>query len=447
MAVLLCEPSHQATVAETLKKYVASRHLEYDAALGILPFWLARLSGNVCEPAGDVGSCIRARSALSDQLVASIGSDETGSYAWVPTLAPANFSATASFLASRGSHVPRILWTVLTEVESKFNVPVLRQFAYEWERTKEILSESAHGVTHFFDEPRDSMTCALMTEQSRRGRSAFLRTLEVARSVFGMPASYAEYFAQQVAPLHPALSLLRSAPPFDTGQVGGFFTESSSIENALKQVISLTAESRTLGAISWPMLSKTGELLDLTVVLCHQKPDGSSLENDGQLVDEYVGDLMSEKLSPVATCRFNAASFDLDSGRHRGGALAGKLFPDPYGHLQSDIHNRGIWGPIPAHRLTEPIARPFGGRLTFSDGRETFASFGYWNADWRPTHHKELGPRCGTFLECTTKFLKQALGDDKRVWYQWSCKRWTKPEWGAGSVTVEFGAFPHELRD
>lgn len=442
---LLVDLELGAAVSEALKQHLAARVLEYDAVLGLLPYWLARLSGAAASNANDLGAHLLARSALSDLLLPQGSSSNLGTYSSSPIAAPADFAPSESFLATKGHHVPRILWRQLEELELQVGRPFVRQYAYEWELSTTQLPEVGHEVGRFFDDPREVMTGQFFTQQSLRGRSAYLRTLRAATALWDMPISYAEQLSEWVAPLHPCIAILESKPPFSLERVSQIASKSENVETAIKEVLAFVSEGHTLGAISWPMFFDSGDLLDITVTLARAAPVSSPSSRTIEAGVPLAGELTAKRLGCSSACNFFDAQFDSLTGQHTGNALVGRLALSPYGYMQADVSSRGIWAPIPIQKSAVVTARPRDGRLEYAAKSHYLGQFGYWNSDWRPTHHRALGPRCGTFLELATEALTSIVGHGRRVWYEWQAKRWVKPEWGEGTITVESGTFAYDI--
>jgi hypothetical protein len=168
-------------------------------------FFIAKIKGYVCP--NELGSSIKARSTLSDLLLSELDSNQKGfgSYSYPFSSLIQLDGDNNRFEYYQGTHVPLLYNSWLKEEEQRTGISFTRYYQSEWNNTfKYQPSSSSTTIDYFFSGDRQRTTGQFYTQASHRGRSAYLRTIEVARQLYGMPDSYAEQLSILALPIEPA---------------------------------------------------------------------------------------------------------------------------------------------------------------------------------------------------------------------------------------------------
>ena len=123
---------------------------------------------------------------------------------------------------------------------------------------------------HALGSDRQRSTGQFYTQASHRGRSAYLRTIEVAKQFFGMPDSYAEHLSIPALPIEPAyMGLLPQKPKWLPEWEEDSSLDRDNLINYVEDALAdFEREDNTLDllAISLPIKLDDERWVDLTVV-------------------------------------------------------------------------------------------------------------------------------------------------------------------------------------
>ncbi|EGO8686693.1 ATP-binding protein [Escherichia coli] len=241
----------------------------------------------------------------------------------------------------QGKDVPLLYNTLLEKEERRTGIPFTDYFQSEWNSTFEYQPSTATNVDYFFSGDRYRSTGQFYTQASHRGRSAYLRTIELAKEFFGMPDSYARHLSIPALPIEPAYIELRPQKPKWLPVWSG--NDSPNEDNLISYVkeglsnFSQTDDSNDLLAFSLPIKIDDNNWIDLTVAKVNTEieltPDMQIIERSGCL---SIGNLLDKELS----YEFG------ESQMPRVPTLAGTSYPVMrYGHWHSDLESRGFYIP------------------------------------------------------------------------------------------------------
>ncbi|HIF9152450.1 TPA: ATP-binding protein [Photobacterium damselae] len=390
-------------VEELLKEDLANRKLESECIEVLCVFFIAKSKGYVCP--NDLGQYIKARSTLSDLMLSELIStpEDFGeySYPFYPFVSLDN--GNNRFEYYQGSHVPLLYNSWLKKEERRTGLPFTSHYQSEWNTTFEYQPSSGTAIDYFLGSDRQRATGQFYTQASHRGRSAYLRTIEVAKQFYGMPNSYAEHLSMLTLPIEPAYMGLRPQKPkwLPVWNSHNSPNEANLI-NYVKEVLSSfkqSDDSNDLLAFSLPIQIDGNNWIDLTVV---KVSTGIDLTPDMQIEERSsclaVGNLLDRKLS----YEFG------DSKVPEAPTMAGTSYPFMrYGHWHSDLESRGFYIPKCTIDGKKIVGSSSDGLFVYSvDGSKVgFSSF--WYNDWRPIHPMGISSLCGSYTAVSKERIEK----------------------------------------
>lgn len=348
------------------------------------------------RPSEEIGKFIHSRSILSDMLIEDIGLIEKGNFSTnfepIIMIQPEN----NSFEKDQGNHVPLIYKSALNREQKETGIPFVEFYKSEWNRTFEYAPAINSDISYFFGSEREGATGQFYTNSSHRGRSAFLRSIEIGRRFFSMPDNYAKDLATHALPIEPAYIRLRPSKPnwLPEWIYGDNVKEETLFEFINKCISNLNDHENTsvLGALSFPIQIDQDCWLDFTIlrgVILGESLSTFSIEN------RTNGFSIGEKLNRHITYVCDELGL---SKEHNIIQLTGSTYPlSRYGHWHSDLETRGIHIPLTYDKNREIKALPFDGELKFLIDEHMIGKFAYWNYHWDPIHPKGLNSLCGTY--------------------------------------------------
>lgn len=403
-------------VEELLKEDLASRKQESECVEVLCVFFIAKSKGYVCP--NDLGHYIRARSTLSDIILTELAPQPKyfGEYAYLFTPFVCMAHDNNRFEYFQGKDVPLLYNTLLEKEERRTGIPFTDYFQSEWNSTFEYQPSTATNVDYFFSGDRYRSTGQFYTQASHRGRSAYLRTIELAKEFFGMPDSYARHLSIPALPIEPAYIELRPQKPKWLPVWSG--NDSPNEDNLISYVkeglsnFSQTDDSNDLLAFSLPIKIDDNNWIDLTVAKVNTEieltPDMQIIERSGCL---SIGNLLDKELS----YEFG------ESQMPRVPTLAGTSYPVMrYGHWHSDLESRGFYIPKCPIDNKKIVGSSSDGLFSYSiDGSQVgFSSF--WYNDWQPIHPKGIRSFCGSYTVVSKERIEEwhrSSGAERKSYY------------------------------
>ena len=388
-----------------LKEDLASRKQESECIEVLSVFLNAKSKGYACP--NDLGNYIYARSILSDlillELVPTI--KDLGKYAYPFSNFIILGHENNRFEYNQGKHVPRLYNSWLKKEERRTSFPFTDHYKSEWNNTFEYQPSRATSIDYFFSGDRQRATGQFYTQASHRGRSAYLRTIELGRRLYGMPDSYATHLSIPALPIEPAYLKLRPHKPKwlpewesitlpEEGHLVNF------VETALANFVQVD-EDNDLLAFSLPIKFDENTWIDLTVVKAASE---SELTMDIHIEEKSfflaVGNLLNKELSYEPRELEKSNNF----------LLAATSYPFMrYGHWHSDLESRGFYIPKFTNGDKKIVGSSLDGLFCYSiDGVKVgFSSF--WYNYWQPIHPKEIRSLCGTYTVANKEVIKEWL--------------------------------------
>ncbi|SCN46746.1 DNA circulation protein, putative [methanotrophic endosymbiont of Bathymodiolus azoricus (Menez Gwen)] len=289
----------------------------------------------------------------------------------------------------------------------------------EWSNTFEYLPSSETQIGYFLGSDRQRSTGQFYTQVSHRGRSAYLRTIEIAKKFYDMPDTYAEHLSILALPIEPAYTGFKPRKPFwlprwDRNSTADIEGITKFVKIALEN-FGLIDNSQELLTFSIPIKIDEHNWIDLSIVRAAIfKNSGKALQIEERSGCITVGALIDPELT---------YEFSNDDENHSG-VMATTPYPlNRYGHWHSDMESRGLYVPKCDVEGKKLIGKTTDGEFRFcyyvDKSKIGFSSF--WFSEWQPKHPKGVRSLCGS----STVIYKDKLGD----WY-------TEKELVAGFVYV-----------
>lgn len=398
--------SQQTKIESLLVQDLANRKQESECIEVLCVFYVAQSKGYKCPP--DLGRHIKARSTLSDLLIKSLipGSSDFGEYAYPFTphicLGPDNHR----FSYFQGSHVPRLYFSWLQKEEHRTGIPFTMHYELEWCNTFEYLPPAETQIDFFLGSDRQRSTGQFYTQASHRGRSAYLRTIEIAKQFYGMPDTYAEHLSILALPIEPAYTAIK---PYKPSWLPKWDSNWNTDEDGIAQFVKLALGnfdsingSQCLLAFSLPIKIDENTWIDVAVAKAsetEESREGFELEERSGCVS--IGNL----LDPELTYEFQ------DDDQIPGGVMAATPYPfNRYGHWHSDMETRGLYVPKSNLKDKRIVGKTVDGAFCYYlDGTKIgFSQF--WYSGWQPIYPKGIRSLCGS----STVIDNERFGD----WYR-----------------------------
>lgn len=390
-------------VEQLLKEDLASRMQESEVVEVLCVFFMANSKGYILPD--DLGNYIKARSVLSDLILSKLlsSSIKLGEYAHPISHSIIHDHDNNRFEYFQGSHFPLIYNSWLKIAAQKTGIPFTIFFQSEWNRTFKYQSASATSIDFFFSGDRYRSTGQFYTQASHRGRSAYLRTLDMAKEFYDMPDYYAEYLSIPALPIEPAYLELRPQKPkwlsvWDFNNAPNEDNLISYVKDGLAN-FSQMDEDNDLLAFSLPIKIDDNNWIDLTVV----KIDAEfELTPDMQIIERFdcgaVCNLLDKEIS---------YEFDVNQMPKVPTMACTSYPPMRYGHWHSDLESRGFYIPRCTIDGKKIVGSSYDGFFNyFVDGLKIgFSSF--WYNDWQPIHPKGIRSFCGTYTVVSSEKIDE----------------------------------------
>lgn len=436
IASLLISEAFGGQVEEALIEQMSDMVFETEIAELLFVFWIANRDGYVVPDR--LGAAIAARSHLSSLILNDVryGGVSQGALSSPLLLAPSVFLPPDDLVRAEGVEVPRIFGSQLRRYEKSSGQPFLAQYSFEW--TSSLSRKQAIGfdVSHFFSREREGVTGQFVSQTSHRGRSAFLRVLEIASEYWGLPKRIAAEFSLTALPIDPLLANLRPVRPIWLAQWPQGLTANT--ESLCTYVHSMVTRfehengNQVLGAFSCLIHQSSLEVLDLTVTLWARL---SETRVDARHLAElpsqegWNNTLHLDGFSTVGWCEPDDSLSELASTGAMTIPVTGRVNPTRYGYLNTEVSSRGIYAPLQIIGDTVVEVSPLDTMLKYSINSVVVGTSQIWNMAWQPYHLRETGPHCGTCLALIKENLPLLMQNiPKEYLYLWELKRLSRQQ-------------------
>ncbi len=412
-----CHPKIEKLLIEDL----ASRKQESECVEVLCVFLVAKCKGHV--PPNDLGRHINARSTLSDLILTKLASNpkDFGTYAYPFEPVIHLDGDNHRFNYFQGNHIPLLYNSWLKEEEQKTGIPFTDYYQSEWNNTFEYQSAAATQIDYFLGRDRQKSTGQFYTQASHRGRSAYLRTIEIAKKFYGMPDAYAAHLSIPALPIEPAyIGLNPQRPSWLPNWNGEMNPDRDNLIRFVKNILAdfyKANDSLELLALSMPSKLDNNRWIDLTIIQAEaDEAEAADVKIEERSGCFCVGSLLEGKL----TYKFGKKS------KSKANILAITPYPFMrYGHWHSDLESRGLYVPNCNIDGEDVTGASKDGIFSYSvdDTKVGFSSF--WYNNWKPSHPKGIRSLCGTFTAVEKNKLHNWWQPDKKREQLFVCKATT----------------------
>lgn len=450
----LLDPQTNTVAWEALLGWVSSLELESEVLEALCAIVLASNSDVIClEP---LRSAICWPSILSDIFISEAFHTPILYNSWSKSHSgemPPYYRADniqAELVA--GQIVPPILASRMKELERMSGKPMLKQWAYEFDRLLYKLGSQSDGNwSYFAGDDRQRARGQFIGRRGHLARSAYLRTLALAFDVWGMPEYVARSEAMYATPADFSfLKMLPSKAPtwalhFHQAQPNTS-EEWSDVLNVLAQATIEQEDARLLLHLNAPTQRSEryqAEVEVITVLVSEGQP---SVEEIFRIHDWLPGNVHVARSSEwefVINAREPDAFFPLNDGIKALPALLPSvgLF---VGYFHSDLVGRMPYLPANYDSAVTLKACPRLGGADFELNGQCVGEFRYWNWLWSPTHDKALGTHGAVLVTLSHDSVSQLINCSgmqcTRVWRAKVLSRET--DYGEWQEVLHYGMLP-----
>lgn len=433
LAALLCSPDTQELTSKRLLTELTRCRLEAETVEILCIFWMALQQSYL--PPSDLTAAVTRPSLLAAMLLDEMQVELPGNPHPPLRLAPADFEVPQKFGKFQNLGVPGIFLARLSRLEQTSGLPFLQQCAYEWHRTEAVYQDSPlQGDLVYFVRPLgDGAAGGFAARSLLRMTTAYQRTLDVARTFWGMPEEIVQSLVIDSLPIDPTLALLRAQRPSWLPPLGqAIAADLASTERFIRQVldnISTSVPGAQLLAFASPVHVDQLEIIDLTVVRWRQWGDAPVQAHDlaqhfferqdrghyGVCQTPILGGttyIPTVKLNKIVDQKTNAAPMAAVHSFSR------------FGYLQNDLYPSRLYYPLLTGVNGGLTIEPMLGALSVSAKNGQIATSHYWNAGWAPAHPANISGLCGTAVISSSlcpQSAEEPIPD--RFFYLWRLTR------------------------
>ncbi|AGP82750.1 hypothetical protein I533_13950 [Alteromonas mediterranea MED64] len=384
-----------------LQQDLASRKQESECIEVLCVFYVAHSKGYQCPQ--DLGRFVKARSTLSDLLLRKLikNPGELGDYScpFTPTIKITDNNFRFNYF--QGSHVPRLYFSRLEYEEKNTGIPFTKYYEQEWINTFGYLPPAETQIDYFLGSDRQRSTGQFYTQASHRGRSAYLRTIELAKQFYGMPDTFAEHLSILALPIDPAYIGLEARKPDWIPEWNNNSVNAEGITNFVNQALAkfdLSNDSRSLLAFSMPIKIDENTWIDLSVVQASTTDD----YDEHVRIEERSGCIsVGNLLDPEITYEFSSKD------KAHCSAMAVTPYPfNRYGHWHSDMESRGLYVPRSNIDDKKVVGSTDEGKFCYFVSDVKIGHSTFWYEDWKPNHPKGIRSVCGSTTEVSKENVK-----------------------------------------
>lgn len=423
--------------------------LEIEAAELLSVFWMAFHKGWV--PPKDLGEAVSHPSMLTNRLLAEMKLASLTGRTPPLVVAPDDYLVSEEFERRQGRDVPRVHYSMIARLEGRFGFPFVRQMAYEWDQSKDAYPDSPFqgGLAYFVRPAGDDAVGSFADRTSLRMMTAFIRTVEVARSIWHAPDDLALGLARRALPLEPTLAFLRPnrpawLPALSLGVTKDASSISDFIINTHAALEALEPQAALLALVT-PLHVSNYEIVELTVVRWRRW--GSKTVEPSDLWARYMvrqhrayGDFYSNDWGLQSSISTPEPEQVIDE-KYNAAPMAAHLSTSYIGYLQRDLFPERLYLPVITGMPEDLIVEPSRGTLSITASGNAVASLSYWTAGWSPCHPSGSSGLVGTSLIGRVDGPRSELEDEPDGhFYLWRLTRRTRKS-GYGGWDEEAPAF------
>jgi hypothetical protein len=433
---LIEQESTREDATRALLRWIAEARFESEVASGLSVLLvtapdarpsLETLCGHIAKP-----------SLLSDLLIEKVYDGRhcggwRGAHSGWP---PEYFVASKYFEDHKMAQVPRIFSHNVEYLDERFELPFMRQWAYEWQRLTDETQTARTGYPSYFGDygqERSGIVGQFVQRQGEVYRSAYLRMLAFAVSTWGMPSRIAGTYLFDTFSVLPDLFDVepRERPQWLSDLPARCLAENADLKRLGRRIVKAgTDGDDCLVALGTPLPVGLAEFGDLALSAFF-------------VTDDFVPS-EEQALYPVGDnfrpddLRFNAKLQSLEPSEITGRSgkaisVCSQAQPVYHGFWHDDYFQRGLL--LPAKYCFEETAIQCADAegLKLVVGGQVVARTEYWHDAWTPLSAPENPTRCGVSvmmqrdrLDAAVKRLGMKIGWRVQLDVMQKSGRWTE---------------------
>jgi len=404
---LLISGEHSCEIEKNLKNLLLSKNLESEVIELLLIFWIAKQKGYKSKQ--PLGKLIRARSLLSDMIISDIDStDIFGDYADSSNPFELLKETKGHFKSAMGVELPLTYKTTLEKLQVQCGFPLIELFESEWEKSYVNSPYKYQDYQYFIRTASQDNTGQFYTQTSHRGRSAYLRVIQIVLDYFSLPLKLARQYATLALPFDPSFMDMNPTRPnwIEKKSKSIEFNEDSISSFVLKVISNLANNNKAslLGALSIPVYIDENNLIDITVLRVGEDACVDTFSKHiGNFSNHRFGEGLDKQSQILQNVKMNSSNRPLF-------ATCYPLLR--YGAWHTEIESRGLYAPVNFKDNKSYIMSSKLNGLQFEDDGTIFAESGYWNCDWKPNNIVVSKAKCATYTLILKDKMKNWLPDD-----------------------------------
>lgn len=394
-------------------EWLSGRTLETEVVNGLSaltlspvpPFTLAELLGAVRRP-----------SLLADLYLQRLFGTRPRIVSWLSATSgrpPVGFQPRDSFEERLGSLAAPIFRTDLLHWERETGLPLLKQWAWEWQNLIDTTTYASPSPRHFMDWTIGDFQGDFEFREGEIYKSSYLRTLHYATREWNMPDRIGRQLALLAAPINPDLALVAAAPRPECIPV---LASDDEVDEAVSDDGLLLAlshlrynEEEMLLFASAPLYQSSRRWLEFDVVAGWVD---SNLRDATEDQIDALSPLWAPQHDELLCLRSPLPPLRADDCAtlwSRRGALPAALQPHPeaWGRWQTGLLLRGVFFPMPLG-ANGPIELVRGENyLAFEIAGEQVGRWTWWHGAWSPGFPSGANSSIGSALIVRRKLVDQ----------------------------------------
>lgn len=433
-ALLLSAEFHEEASQRLLTELGRCR-LEAEVVEILTIFWMATKSGYIPPPTLASTPCHP--SLAMAVLFFDMGLEPRGEPNPPLEMVSREFTPPSTFRDVQGVAVPRYFLSRLSRLQRDTGLPFVNQCAFEWVKTEKTYPAAPlqGDVAHFARSLGEGFSGAFAPRAMLRMLSAYQRTLDVARIMWGLPEELAWHLAEDALPLDPTLAFLRPHRPSWLPSLAALATaDEPSIVDAIRRALdsfSMAKPESRLLALESPVHVDSQTIAVLSLVRWRQwktvpvDPEGLARRFYARQNRAEFG--AWEDSGWGLETSVPSVGLDTALDLETDAAPMAVVYPtNRLGYLQRDLFPSRFYLPlITGHDQPLRIV-PSGEELAISSGNEMIATAQYWNAGWAAVHPSGMSGFYGTALIAKDFQHAQTEAPPTGYFYLWKVTRWRR---------------------
>ncbi|CAM2191462.1 protein of unknown function [Paraburkholderia kururiensis] len=435
LSVLLLSAELHEAVSQRLLTELGRCCLEAEVVEIVTIFWMAAKLG--CAPPPNLTSTLGHPSLATALLLHDMKLDQSVEPNPPLEMVSRNFTPPTTFRHVQGVEVPRYFLSRLTKLQHESGLPFISQCAFEWAKSERTFPTAPlqGDIAHFVRSFGEGFTGGFASRAMLRMVTAYQRTLDVARTLWGLPDELAWRFAEDALPLDPTLAFLRPQRPSWLPAQGGMATaDELSLAEEIRRVLdslSATQPKSILLALESPVHVDSQTITVLSLVRW-RRWNANPVDAKGLASRFYArqergeyGALEDSEWGLATTVSPTTLDTALDPEADAA-PMAVAYAPNRIGYLQRDLFPERLYFPMVTGGDHPLRIVPSGGELAISSESDVIATACYWNAGWGAVRPYGMSGLHGTTLIAEAFQHAQTEAPPTGYFYLWKVTRWRR---------------------